>query len=497
MTDGCKQFSHFIDGRWQESANHQWIDAINPATGESWARVVRGTDQDAAEAVEAAHEAFVNGPWSSFLPRQRSDVLLSIAQVLEQQWEKLIDAEIKDNGKRIVEVKAQLSGLHQWFRYFAAQSLEIKPQRLSNDIPGVINTAFYEPYGVVAAITPWNSPLMIAIWKLAPALAAGNTVVIKPSEHASISTLKFTELISQSKLPDGVVNTICGFGHEVGQALIKHPKVAKVTFTGSDFGGRKVAENAAAGVKPATLELGGKSPQIVFGNADIESALNGVLSGIFLSNGQTCVAGSRLLLDQAIHDEFVERLIERVSRLKIGDPMNPATDIGPLANQMHLEKVLAMIDQANRQGAVCVSGGQRIHPLKLQKGFYIQPTIFTEVTGDMQLWREEVFGPVLAITKFQDEQEALLMANDTEYGLAAGVWTSDDSLAERMAAGISAGTVYINHYRSVSAGSPIGGYKRSGYGRELGPDAVKDFLQTKSVWKGTLPSVDPFPQQTS
>jgi acyl-CoA reductase-like NAD-dependent aldehyde dehydrogenase len=266
-----------------------------------------------------------------------------------------------------------------------------------------------------------------------------------------------------------------------------------VTFTGSDIGGRKVAEAAASGIIPATLELGGKSPQLLFDDADLGNAINGIVSGIFLSNGQTCVAGSRLIVEDSIHDEVVSKIIERVSRLKAGDPFDLKTQIAPLANEMHLVKVLSMIADAKVQGAICVSGGERQYPEDRPNGFYVEPTVFTAVTPDMTLWREEVFGPVLAIIRFSDEAEAVRLANDTDYGLAAGIWTSDESLGQRIAQQIQAGTIYINHYRSVDPGSPIGGFKLSGYGRELGPDAVKDFLQVKSVWLGTAPCLDPFP----
>ena len=490
------EFAHFINADWCAPAKDQWIESINPAIGQTWARIAKGNEDDARLAVDAASHAFEHGDWPGFSNQQRSDVLINIANILEQDWQQLVEFEINDNGKRISEVNAQFSTLHLWYRHFARQVLNLKPQQLDNEIPGIDNWAHYEPFGVVAAITPWNSPLMIATWKIAPALAAGNTVVIKPSEYACVSTLKFAELIAPA-LPGGVVNVLCGYGHEVGVALIEDSRVTKVTFTGSDSGGRSVAKTSATGVKPVTLELGGKSPQLVFADADIDNAVNGVMSGIFLSNGQTCVAGSRLLLEDSIYEKFLSKLTDRLSKLKVGDPFDPQTEIGPLANKAHFEKVLSMIATAKTQGAHCIYGGEAIILAEQPGGYYIQPTLFTQVTPAMQLWRQEVFGPVLAIVKFSDEDQAVEMANDTHYGLAAGIWTEDNERADRVSSKIAAGTVYINHYRSVSAGSPVGGYKMSGYGRELGPEAIHDFLQVKSVWRGTQPGADPFPSQTS
>ena len=488
-----KQYDHFIDGAWHAADGGEVIDSIDPATGEVWARFARGNHADVDQAVQAAHRAFSEGEWSGYSAQQRADCLLSLADLLEQRWQDLVEAEVRDNGKRIVEVNAQFAGLHSWYRYFAQQMLEVESTQLENQVPGVTSTAHYLPYGVIGVITPWNSPLMILAWKIAPALAAGNTVVIKPSEHASASTLAFAALCAESSLPQGVINVVTGFGEEAGEALVKHPLTRKVSFTGSDFGGRKVAEAAASNVIPATLELGGKSPQLLFADVDLDNAINGIVSGIFLSNGQTCVAGSRLIVEDSIHDEVVLRIVGRARQLQAGNPLKPETQVAPLANQVHLDKVLSMIADARAQGAICVCGGERQYPEDCPNGFFVQPTVFTSVTPAMTLWREEVFGPVLAITKFSDEAEAVHLANDSVYGLAAGIWSKDQARAQRIAQQIQAGTVYINHYRSVDPGSPIGGFKRSGYGRELGPDAVKDYLQIKSVWVGSAPCADPFP----
>lgn len=488
-----KTYQHFVDGLWRIPDSGNYLESIDPATGEAWASFARGNAEDADVAVIAAQRAFSQGPWADYSMQERHDCLLEIADLLEQRWPELVEAEIRDNGKRISEINPQFAGLHSWYRYFARQGLEIEVQRLDNQVPGIINHAHYLPYGVVVAITPWNSPLMIAAWKIAPALAAGNTVVIKPSEFASASTLEFVQLLSQTSLPAGVINVVTGLGHEVGEPLVTHPLTRKVTFTGSDVGGRKVAEAAASGVIPTTLELGGKSPQLLFADADLDNAINGIISGIFLSNGQTCVAGSRLIVESSIHDEVVARLVARVDRLQAGDPMDVHTEIAPLANRAHLDKVLSMIAEAREQGANCVCGGERQYPPACPHGYYVQPTVFTNVSTDMTLWQEEVFGPVLAVIRCDNEAQAVTLANDSKYGLAAGIWTSDVERANRIAACLTVGTVYVNHYRSVDPGSPIGGFKASGYGRELGPDAVRDFMQIKSVWVGTTPCANPFP----
>ncbi|MFU0507049.1 aldehyde dehydrogenase [Pseudaminobacter sp. NGMCC 1.201702] len=486
-----KRYTHFIAGGFTAETGER-IDSIDPANGQVWSQISRGTADDADRAMRAAHQAFRDREWQHASADDRAALLERVADYLAANWEALVEPEIRDNGKRITEVRAQFSGLHSWYRHFAAEARKIRVEPQNNNTNGAESETHFLPYGVVVAITPWNSPLMILTWKLGAALAAGNTVVVKPSELASASTLEFAAMLHDAGLPAGVLNVVTGYGHEVGEALVRHPLTRKVTFTGSDFGGRKVAAAAAAGVVPMTLELGGKSAQVVFADADIETTVNGVLSGIFLSNGQTCVAGSRLIVETPLKQALVSRIIDRAKALRLGDPMSPATQLGPLANEQHLAKVLRMIAQAKNDGAACLLDGTTI--TNDRAGFFVGPTIFDNVTHDMQLWREEVFGPVLAVTSFDTEDQAIALANDTDYGLAGGVWTSDPAKGTRVARRIDAGTVYVNHYRTVDPHAPIGGFKRSGYGRELGPDAVRDFLQAKSVWTGKAPVPDPFPE---
>ena len=484
-----KTYTPYISGKflqWQGET----IPSIDPATGAEWCKVACCGAAEADVAIQSADLAFREGAWAEAGPAGRAAILETLADALEVRWEELVEPEIRDNGKRITEVRGQFSTLHGWYRHFAIEARSLAPESQPLAVPGVTSAGHWLPYGVVVAITPWNSPLMILAWKLAPALAAGNTVVVKPSEMASASTLEFARIAHEAGLPAGVLNVVTGRGHEAGEALVRHPLTRKVTFTGSDFGGRKVAEAASAGVVPTTLELGGKSPQVVFADCDLDNAVNGVLSGIFLSNGQTCVAGSRLIVQSSIKDALVAQLLERARKLQLGDPMDPATQVAPLANEPHLRKVTAMITQAKADGAVCLLDG--VETANGRDGYYVGPTVFDQVTTQMQLWREEVFGPVLAITTFETEDEAIALANDSDYGLAGGVWTSDATKGARVANAIQSGTVYINHYRSVDPASPIGGIKLSGYGRELGPDAVKDFLQSKSIWTGTAPVPDPF-----
>jgi aldehyde dehydrogenase (NAD+) len=488
-----RRYRNFVGGRWVDPIAADWFESLNPATGAAWAQIPRGNAADAERAVAAARAGFESVAWRSLTASGRGEILRRIATVLEARLPDLAEIETRDNGKRLCEVVPQLRYLPKYFHYYAGLADKVEGAVIPIDVPGTFNYTRYEPLGVVVAITPWNSPLMLAAWKLAPALAAGNAVVLKPSEHASASTLEFMRLIDDAGLPAGICNVVTGFGAEVGDALVRHPDVAKVSFTGSEASGQRIAAAAAADVKRVTLELGGKSPQVVFDDAKLDDAIHGVMSGVFVSLGQSCIAGGRLLLQEAIHDRFLERLVQAMRGLCIGDPLDPATQIGPVATRVQHAKVLAFIAQATRDGARLALGGRAATPAQCPNGWFVEPTIFTDVTPGMQLFREEVFGPVLAVMRFRDEDEAVRLANDTRYGLAAGVWTQDAARGMRMAERLAAGTVYVNTYRHVSTLSPVGGFKRSGYGKENGIDAIKEFLQLKSVWLGLSPVPNPFP----
>ena len=479
-----KSYQLYIAGRWEDPASGEWFETANPFDGKPWARIPRCSAADVERAVGAAAAAFEDGAWAQSLPAARGRLLMKAADGLEARARDLGELETRDTGKRIAETVPQIRYVAEWFRYYGGIADKIEGRVTAIDRADTLNYTLREPLGVLAAVTPWNSPIMIAVWKIAPALAAGNTVVVKPSEHASASTLALMEVFDEAGFPPGVVNVVTGMPEEAGAPLVSHPQVAKVSFTGSDVGGGKINRAAADSFKHVTMELGGKSPQIVFEDADLDSAVNGVISGIFQSNGQSCVAGSRLLLQSAIAEDFTARLIEAVRGLRFGDPMDPQTQIGPIANRVQFEKVLGFIERAKAAGAHCLCGGSPGAAKDIGAGMFVEPTIFGEVSDDMEIWREEVFGPVLAITRFDSEEEAVRAANDSPYGLAAGVWTSDIRRGHRMAKLLKSGTVYVNTYRHVSIASPVGGYKKSGFGRENGLEVMAAYTQTKSVWVG-------------
>ena len=360
------------------------------------------------------------------------------------------------------------------------------------DKPNMLNYTKHEPVGVVVGIIPWNSPLMLVAWKLAPALAAGNTVVLKPSESTSASLLEMMSLVEEAESPPGVINVVTGFGNEVGPTLVEHPQVAKVAFTGSDTTGQKIYEGAARGLKRVSLELGGKSPNILFDDAKLDNAVNGAIAGIFAAVGQACIAGSRMLVQESIHDAFVEKLLKAAATIKMGDPMRDDTQVGPVANLPQFDKVLAYMEIARKDGAHLALGGDRARRPECGKGLFVEPTVFTGVKNGMRIAQEEVFGPILSVIPFRDEEEAIEIGNDVLFGLAAGVWTQNMKRAHLMADRLKAGMVWVNTYRMVSYMAPFGGYKRSGLGRENGIEAINEYLQTKTVWMSSGDEPYPF-----
>jgi (Z)-2-((N-methylformamido)methylene)-5-hydroxybutyrolactone dehydrogenase len=481
-----KKHQMLIGGKRVDPASGKWFESMNPFTGAAWALVPQGTKQDVDRAVAAAKAAFYSSEWRKLTATARGQLLQKLADLIAAEAPRLGEIETTDNGKLIAEMRGQVAYIPQWFRYFGGLADKIEGRVIPIDKPGVFNFTREEPLGVVAAITPWNSPLLLATWKLAPALAAGNTVVWKPSEFSSVSAFAFGELFERAGFPPGVVNIVTGYGNEVGEPLITHRDVAKIAFTGGDKTGEHVYGLAARGIKPITLELGGKSANIVFDDANLDEAVKGVVSGIFAATGQTCIAGSRALIHGPIHDQFVEKLLALAKTARMGNPLETTTQVGPITTQPQYQKVLDYIRIAKDEGAVCRLGGTPAQRPECGTGWFVEPTIFTGVKPEMRIAQEEVFGPVLSIIPFDTEEDAIRIANGTVYGLAAGVWTQSIRRALVMAEQLEAGTIWVNTYRAVSYMSPFGGYKRSGIGRESGIDAIREYLQTKSVWIDTL-----------
>ena len=477
-----KKYRMLIGGQWVEPASGAWFESVNPYTAQPWALIPRGGKGDVERAVAAAKAAFYGDDWRKMTATARGALLSRLADLIAADAARLAEIETTDNGKLIAEMRGQLNYIPQWFRYFGGLADKIEGRVIPIDKPGVFNFTREEPLGVVAAITPWNSPLLLAAWKLAPALAAGNTAVWKPSEFSSVSALAFGELFERAGFPPGVVNIVTGFGAEVGEPLIVHGDVAKIAFTGGDKTGEHVYQLAARGLKHVTLELGGKSANIVFDDAEIDQAVKGVVSGIFAATGQTCIAGSRALIHRPIMDRFVDELLALARTAKMGNPLDMGTQVGPITTRPQYDKVLDYIRIAKQEGAVCRLGGAPAQRPECGTGWFVEPTIFTGVKPEMRIAQEEVFGPGLSILPFDTEDDAVRIANGTVYGLAAGVWTRSIRRALTMSERLEVGTVWINTYRAVSYMSPFGGYKRSGIGRESGIDAIREYLQTKSVW---------------
>jgi len=422
------------------------------------------------------------GPWATMTASQRAKLMIKLADLVEKNAERLAELEVKDNGKLIAEMRGQVNYHPEWWRYYAGLADKIEGSVMPIDKPDMFAYTRSEPVGVVGALTAWNSPLLFIAWKCAPALAAGCTVVIKPSEFTSVSTLAYAELTKEAGFPDGVFNVISGYGKEAGSALVDHPDVAKITFTGSDATGAMIYAQAAKTMKRVALELGGKSPNIVFEDCDLDKAAAGVISGIFAATGQTCIAGSRLLVQNSIKEKFTKKVAELGATAKKGNPMAPDTNIGPVTTPLQYKKILDYIEIAKAEGAKCILGGGPATSPDLPGGQFVEPTIFTDVKPEMRIAKEEVFGPVLSILGFDDEAQAIEMANNTIYGLAAGVWTENIGRAMRVSKAIKAGTVWVNTYRAVSYMMPFGGMKYSGLGRESGIESIRGYLETKSTW---------------
>ncbi|WP_226553854.1 aldehyde dehydrogenase [Celeribacter naphthalenivorans] len=488
----------FIDGAWVPPASGDaWLETVDPYRGTPWARIARGGAQDVDLAVKAASKALTRGAWPQMSATKRGHILRAIGDGIARNADRLAEIEARDNGKILSEMRGQMSSIPEYWYYDAGLADKIEGALPQVDKPDTLAMTVREPVGVVAALTSWNSPLMFVAMKCAPALAAGCTVVIKPSEFASVSTLEFCKIAKEAGLPDGVLNVVTGLGADVGAALVQHPLVDKVSFTGSDSTGRLIYKQAADSMKRVTMELGGKSPNIVFEDADLEAAAVGAVAGIFGAAGQMCTAGSRLLVQNSVRAAFTEKLIALSGAIRMGDPMASATNVGPIATPPQYQKVLDYIEIGKAEGANCILGG---HPATVDghtEGQFIAPTIFTDVTNDMRIAQEEVFGPLLSIIGFDTEEEAIEIGNDVIFGLAAGVWTGDLGRQIRVSRALRAGTIWVNTYRSYSPLMPIGGMKQSGLGREGGLAGIEDYLETKSILLSTAkgPTANPFLQQ--
>ena len=478
MADQLESFSMVIGGKAVGARSGRTFESQNPYTGTSWAVLPDAGPEDVDDAVAAARSA-LDGEWGAMTGFARAALMRRLVDLIGGHADRLARLEVNDSGKLYREMIGQLNALGGWYHYYAGLADKIEGRQIPSPNPNYLVYTRREPVGVVAAITPWNSPLLLLTWKLAPALAAGCTVVAKPSEHAPASTLGLAELVAQAGFPPGVFNVVTSNGRETGAALAGHPGVDKVAFTGSTATGRAVAHAAADNLNKVTLELGGKSPQVVFPDADLAAAANGVIAGVFAATGQTCMAGSRLIVHADVHDELVRLIAERAATIRLGDPTAAETEMGPVANAPQYEKVLALLETAKAEGATVVYGGSADSGLG---GYFVRPTVLTGVTPESTIYREEVFGPVLAAVTFTDEDEAVRLANDTPYGLAGAVWTKDVHRAHRMAARIKAGSVWLNAYRVVAPSVPFGGFKNSGLGRENGVAAVDEYLEDKSVW---------------
>jgi acyl-CoA reductase-like NAD-dependent aldehyde dehydrogenase len=470
-----------IGGRFVDAASGKCFDDVNPATGELLAKVAEADAEDVSRAVAAARAAFEDGPWARMPGEERGRILVRIADLLEREADTIARLESQDNGRPIRETSAQSQIIPRWYRYFAGLTDKIEGETIPVRGP-YLNYTLRVPLGVIGQITPWNHPLLIATKKVAPALAAGNTIVLKPSELAPLSVVEFGRICQEAGLPEGVLNIVPGFGPTAGQAICEHPDVARIDLTGSTATGKAISRLAAGTLKRVSCELGGKAPNIVFPDADLDAAVSGALFAGFIGQGQTCVQGGRLFLHAAIHDAFMERFVSLASRIRVGDPLLPETQMGPQISRAQLEKIHRYVGIGQTEGAKLLLGGHYPEGPSLQKGFFYTPTIFDGVWNSMRIAQEEIFGPVVAALRFHDEGEVIREANAIPFGLGAAVWTRDIRRAHRVAQAIRAGIIWINDYHRIDPASPWGGFKLSGYGRENGLEAIRHYTDVKSIW---------------
>ncbi len=477
-----RRYQLLIDGKWVGAASGKTFTSPNPSTGEIFAEVAEADKADIDKAVSAARRAF-EGKWSQMSARDRGRLLYRLSQLIEERSTELAELETADNGKPIREsLYVDLPQVVENFEYFAGFATKIEGETIP--VPGqMFNYTLREPVGVCGQIIPWNFPLMMAAWKLAPALAAGNTVVLKPAEQTPVTAMELGKIIQEAGFPDGVVNIVPGYGETAGAALAAHPGIDKVAFTGSTEVGKLIAKSAADNLTKVSLELGGKAPNIVFADADLEQAVNGAMMGIFFNQGQVCCAGSRLFIEEKVKGEFLDRFKAKAETVSVGDPALKTTQMGPQVSKEQLDRIQSYVGIAREEGASVLTGGQT-PKLEggLQRGYFFQPTIFSDVSNTMRVAQEEIFGPVTSVITFKDDDDLIKQANQTIYGLSAGIWTRDLVRAHRFAKAIKAGVIWINTFNMFNAASPFGGYKQSGYGREMGKHALDLYTQIKSVW---------------
>jgi aldehyde dehydrogenase (NAD+) len=471
-----------IDGQWVEAASGKTFDSINPATGEILAQVAEGDAADIDKAVAAARRAF-DGPWRQVKPFDRQALLLKLADLVEQHFDELSLLDTLDMGAPISRTSTMKRRVLGMLRYYAGMATALHGETVENSLPGeIFSYTLKEPVGVVGAIIPWNGPLGASVWKIGPALATGCTVILKPAEEAPLTALRLGELILEAGVPPGVVNIVPGYGDTAGAALARHPGVDKVAFTGSHITGQKIVEASAGNLKRVSLELGGKSPDIVFADADLDGAVPGAGMAVFANSGQICSAGTRLFVERRIYDEFVGRVADFGKSLRVGNGADPQTQIGPLVSEQQLERVTGYLSIGRQEGARALAGGERVTEGPLAKGYFVPPTVFADVRDDMRIAQDEIFGPVISAIPFEDIDEVVRRANATPFGLGSGVWTRDVSKAHRLAKTIRAGSVWVNCYQAMDPAMPFGGYKMSGYGRESGLQHLEEYLNVKAVW---------------